>query len=445
MKGPCRQSELILVILFLAGIASVPVIQTCREFRRGERIQFTDVFRLKPTARNLRQYEETLEEKSWFQQTLRPRAQRLLFHALRDTGAKALLGRESWLFYRPDVRYLIERARRDPISSDSPWLASARDRSRRDHQLDVIVHYRDQLKARGIELLVVPVPGKPAVYPDQLAQRLLSRPETVESPTRTFLARLAERGVTAVDLFTPFQAYRRQHADQSHAAPLYLAQDTHWTPTGAELAAEIATGRLRELGWAPAATVDYSVQTNRVRRWGDLVEMMQVPGLASEFELETVVCAQVLDPIKGPLLPSSSDRPGTYRSPGKPAPVLVLGDSFSRIYQYAEPQSLGWFDAENAERHSSATATRKLLPGSAGFIAQLALRLHVPVDSIVSDGGSSTDVRRKLSTNPEILEGKKVVIWEFVERDLALGRHEWEEVPLPASLEASLESVPKEP
>lgn len=48
---------------------------------------------------------------------------------------------------------------------------------------------------------------------------------------------------------------------------------------------------------------------------------------------------------------------------------------------------------------------------------------------------ASTDVRRKPSTNPEILEGKKVVVWEFVERDIALGRQGWEDVPLPAKLD----------
>jgi hypothetical protein len=74
-------------------------------------------------------------------------------------------------------------------------------------------------------------------------------------------------------------------------------------------------------------------------------------------------------------------------------------------------------------------------PGPAGFISHLALALKSPVDAIVSDGGASTDVRRKLSTNPEILEGKKVVIWEFVERDIALGAQGWEDVPLPVKLD----------
>jgi len=57
------------------------------------------------------------------------------------------------------------------------------------------------------------------------------------------------------------------------------------------------------------------------------------------------------------------------------------------------------------------------------------------VDAIISDGGAATDVRRKLSTDPEILEGKRVVVWEFAERDIALGAQGWEDVPLPKRLE----------
>jgi hypothetical protein len=59
------------------------------------------------------------------------------------------------------------------------------------------------------------------------------------------------------------------------------------------------------------------------------------------------------------------------------------------------------------------------------------------VDFIVSGGGASTDVRRSLSTNPEILEGKKVVVWEFVERDIQLGKAGWLDVTLPPALGAN--------
>ncbi|MCX6929320.1 MAG: hypothetical protein NT154_39780 [Verrucomicrobia bacterium] len=91
--------------------------------------------------------------------------------------------------------------------------------------------------------------------------------------------------------------------------------------------------------------------------------------------------------------------------------------------------------AADAAGPNEESGPRRLLPGSAGFISHLARALKVPVDAIVSDGGASTDVRRKLSTNPAILEGKKVVVWAFVERDIALGTKGWEDVPLPPRLD----------
>jgi len=86
----------------------------------------------------------------------------------------------------------------------------------------------------------------------------------------------------------------------------------------------------------------------------------------------------------------------------------VLGDSFLRIYERDEP-------------------------GSAGFISHLAHALHRPMASIVNDGGASTLVRQELARRPQLLEGKKVVVWEFVERDLRFGTEGWQVVPLPGT------------
>ena len=86
--------------------------------------------------------------------------------------------------------------------------------------------------------------------------------------------------------------------------------------------------------------------------------------------------------------------------------ILVLGDSFLRIYQQ---------DA----------------PGSGGFVAHLAYELGTPLTSLVNDGGASTLVRQSLSTKPGLLDGKRVVVWEFVERDIRFGLEGWQKIPLP--------------
>ena len=428
--GCCRASELTLVVLFLLVIASVPVGQTCLELARGERVQFLDVFRQWPTAQRLRQYEGVLKEKSWFQQTLRPLVQRLLFMTLADTGAKGVLGRGQWLFYRTDLRYVVEPDRPDLGDTRTKWVPTYDNRTERENVTQAIVKFRDQLRERGIALLVLPVPGKPSVYPGQLTSRRAAEVSVLPSPTLRLINMLQSNQVQVMDLFSIFAEDLAKGTN-----PLYLAQDTHWTPAGVLLAAGALAARLREAGLAPPPSRQFRTETVDVQRWGDVLEMMQIPGLRRVFPAQTVRCEQVVDPGVGLLVPTPSNRPGAYRFPGQKASILVLGDSFLRIYQFPEPRSLGELPRGTSPADAQDANTKKLLPGSAGFVSQLALLLQAPVDAIYSDGGASTDVRRKLSTNPEILEGKKVVIWEFVERDVALGREGWEETPLPAKLD----------
>ncbi len=85
--------------------------------------------------------------------------------------------------------------------------------------------------------------------------------------------------------------------------------------------------------------------------------------------------------------------------------MLVLGDRFLRIFESDEP-------------------------GQAGFVSHLSCLLAMPLDRIINDGGASTLVRQALARRPQALEGKNVVVWAFVERDLRLGVEGWQAVKL---------------
>jgi hypothetical protein len=300
-----------------------------------------------------------------------------------------------------------------------------------------IVRFRDQLKGRGIELLVLPVPGKPSVYPEMLGRPAWGKGNDFRSPTLSLIQKLRREGVEVVDLFTSFHEIRKEVP----GADLYLARDTHWTPEGAKWAAEAVAQRLRSLGWAPQSTVEFRTRKVRVRRHGDVLEMIEARSSRRISPGEEVECEQVMDDSGRLLVSSDSERPGTYRYPAGVVSILAMGDSFSRIYQEREPRSLGELVSPSAEGRAGSSqedkAPTRLLPGSAGFLSQLAFSLRAPLDFIVSDGGASTDVRRSLSTNPEILEGKKVVVWEFVERDIQLGKAGWLDVALPPALGAN--------
>ena len=104
-----RSKEIFLVLGFLAIVATPGILQTVLELRRGESVQALAVFRQRPTAKCLREYERELEESSWVARQLRPWMQFAQFRVLKEAGDKALIGRDGWLFYRPGVRYLTER------------------------------------------------------------------------------------------------------------------------------------------------------------------------------------------------------------------------------------------------------------------------------------------------------------------------------------------------
>jgi hypothetical protein len=374
-----RAAELALVIFFLLGVASVPLLQTVVEVCRGEGLSALEVFRQKPTSTNLRMYEDHLEDASIVARALRPWFQFVQFAWLRDGGEKALVGRDDWLFYKPGCDGILARAGSTASSTNDPVRA--------------ITAFRDALAARGLHLLVVPVPNKESVYPDRLTRRAAEGRTVLSSATREVLARLRTANVEYVDLFTRFAEGRT-----NSATPLYLVQDSHWSPAGVALAANIVGRRLLELGWVQPGTAAYRERPAPVERLGDVLRMLQLRRLERRFLPENVPCIQVVDPVTA----------RTYLDATN-SEILVLGDSFLRIYQQDEP-------------------------GSAGFIAHLARELKQPLTSLVSDGGASTLVRQELNRRPALLRNKRVVVWECVERDLRLGTEGWQQVTLPPEL-----------
>ncbi|MGE5647617.1 MAG: alginate O-acetyltransferase AlgX-related protein [Acidobacteriota bacterium] len=358
-----------LIGFFLAVIYAVPLVQAGIEIARGERPKVFDLFTARPTAANLRGYENGLENASVFERWTRPWMQYAWFAALGDPGEKAVAGRDGWFFYKPDVRYLVEPDRN----------AGA---------LAAILKFREQLAARGIGLIVMPVPGKPSVYPAQLTRRAADG-ASVASHTQDLIASLRAKGVETLDVLEALQSCRKG------GDPCYLMRDTHWSGATARRVAELAAGRIRERGWFAGGTTDYTAKPVRIERPGDVIRMMDVPSVERGFAPEHVWCEQVVAQSNGALYKDDAS-----------SPVLVLGDSFLRMYQT---------DA----------------PGAAGFIAHLARALHTPLASIVNDGGASTLVRQQLARRPGLLAGKKVVLWEFVERDIRFGADGWQDVALP--------------
>ncbi len=367
----------LMVLLFGAIIVLPSLLQIGVEWSSRRPIRAAELFERVPTVENLRAYEQRLEDASVVGKVVRAKFQSVQFRLFRDLGDQVVEGYDGWLFYRPGIDALTQRI--DLAAPDSVDAASA------------IIGFRDQLRSRGIHLLVLPIPNKESIYPEQLSRRASRQSVAVVKSTEQLLDRLRSAEVELVDLFAAF-GQAKQRSDET--ADLYLVQDTHWSPAGVEQTAQLVAERLLKNGWIQRGQVKYDRQPTTVRRVGDLLEMLQVPAIERAYGREAVECVKIVE----------RESQQAYENDPR-SQVLVLGDSFSRIYQQDEP-------------------------GQAGWIAHLAARLQQPLAAIVNDGGAATLVRQQLARQPQLLEGKKVVIWEFVERDLRQAIDGWQSIDL---------------
>lgn len=368
----------VLVLIFLAIIAIAPLVQTAMEATEDDGIQALQWPGGWPSGETLRAYEKKLETANWASRVTRPWLQFANFK-LKEGGEKVVVGAQGWYFFKPGLNYMV--ARHNPAT---PVNAT-------NDPVSAIVNFRDQLADHGVRLLVMPVPNKESIYPDRLNPQA-QKPRGVLTPrTREVLEKLRAHNVEVVDLFKEFSDVRQQGGE----TPLYLEQDTHWSPNGVALAARTVARRLSELGWVQPARVEYMEHPQPVQRLGDILRMLQTPMIERRVAPENVPAIQVLR--------AADSKPYVDEAT---AEVLILGDSFMRIYQTDTPKS-------------------------AGFIAHLAKELKQPMMSLVNDGGGSTLVREELSARPIFLKNKKVVVWEFVERDIGLGIKGWRRTSLP--------------
>lgn len=340
----------------------------------------------------LRAWETTLEDNSWLALTTRPWMQLAMYQAFQDWGEKGLPGMHGFLFYRPGIEYAVR-----------PWVTDVRsrvvdpnDKPLTDDPIATIVAFKNQLLAQGIQLLVVPIPNKETIYPDYLNPSISAMESGHIGHGESILDSLKSQGVSVVNLYQKFAEARTQDTNPQDA--LYLRDDTHWTLRGLQVAAHEVATALKKSGWLDStqSPISYRVQNCQVPRKGDIVVMSKLPeaqfgSYKITFTEETTACQQVfVDSIP-------------YKDDFRNSQILILGDSFSRIYQTDAPLNAGW-------------------------IAHLAKELQMPLASLVSDGGASTLVREKLARKPGVLRGKKVVVWEFVERDYRFGDNGWKQV-----------------
>ncbi|MDA1093423.1 MAG: hypothetical protein O3A25_09190 [Acidobacteria bacterium] len=302
----------------------------------------------------------------------------------------AVSGVDDWVFFAPELRHL--GAGRF-WGADAAAVSRARQPADAD-PLPAIQDFKAQLDALGIELLLVPVPPKAAIYPDKVSASLeIPIPVPRLDPAhQEFYERLRDEGIDVLDLTNLF-IRERFHPEGA----LYCRTDTHWSGTGCTVAASAIAAEVTSRPWytaldtAPLGAAWYTTSIT-----GDLTREGGVAAGREELRLRGIV---------------TGDQRPTPVASNPHSPIVLLGDSHNLVFSVGD------------DMHAT----------GAGLPDQLAFELGLAVDVVAVRGSGATPARvnllRRAQADPTYLSGKRLVIWCFAARELTEGDG-WRKVPI---------------
>lgn len=279
-------------------------------------------------------------------------------------------GSAGWLFLADELRH---------VETGRFWEKDWNDVSRAGvDPLPAMLDFQRRLAALGTKLLIVPVPAKAVIYPECLGKNI-----TIE-PQAGFLQRMQEAGLHVLDLEPIFAQHRKDPANR----PLYLAQDSHWSPEGCRVAAE-AVFRCLRVGSRPGSPRIRWVTNQDMEIRGDLARMAGDTKLAKE----RVTLDRVSYGDGGPAVGWSDPA----------SPLVLLGDSHVTVFS---------------------EGTEELHGAGGGLPDYLLMRFGYPMDVVSSHGDGVHQARvnlyRKGASGPQAggyWQNKKWVIWVFAARE----------------------------
>lgn len=270
-----------------------------------------------------------------------------------------VLGRDQWLF------------------SDEEFKPAADGERTRSENLALLRGVHDTLREHGVELVLAIIPAKVRVYPEYIGVR---GPASIhEDLYNAFHAQARQANIFAPDLFGPLQ-------DAKARGQVFLRTDSHWTPMGAEVAAQqlaAAVARQTLLNGTPQTFITENREQAPYK--GDLTNFLP------------------LDPLFSDLLPKpdqlqkrstrAADAPSDSDAAlfaDKQIPVALVGTSYS-----ANPN---W-----------------------NFLGALQQALHSDVANYAEDGhGPILPMLKYLQSDDFKNSPPQLVVWEFPERYLPI-------------------------
>jgi alginate O-acetyltransferase complex protein AlgJ len=299
-------------------------------------------------------------------------------------SSPVLTGTDGWLFLSAEFRFLQTPVFWGGSGGGASKGVSRSGTGETTDPLEAIAHYRDQLAAEGIRLLLVPVPPKALALRAKLPAEAAARVQADTLPR--FFEQLRARKVEVLDLLPVFAKGGSATGDA-----LYCKTDSHWSGTGCQAAARAIADALRPTLEAVPKRA-FSSRTVSAEFVGDLSELQSPPSGAKE----TLPVRQVSLETGEPLQPDAS------------SPLLLLGDSHTLVFH-------------------------DFLAERAGLLDQLALETGVVPDLIGTRGSGANAVRvsllRRTIKDPAYLRSKRVVVWCFAAREFTEADPGWQKIP----------------
>jgi acetyltransferase AlgX (SGNH hydrolase-like protein) len=301
-------------------------------------------------------------------------------------NAAVLAGVDGWLFLSSDIRFLTVG---QFWGADAAKVSRAHKAESAD-PIPAILDFHNELKKRGIDLLLMPVPPKAAIYPEKILPDLDLHGETAAPYLGQFYDALQKQGVNVVDLSPVFL----QNRTNEHS-PVFCKTDTHWSGLGCVLAAQTIKDKIREkLAGQPRK--DYAAEWKQTTIKGDLGDLAG-PNIKKP------------DPEKIDIRTITDKQTGTAINPDATSPLLLIGDSHTLVFH-------------------------DFLGEKSGLLDQLAYETGIAPDLIGTRGSGSTSVRislyRRARKDPGYLVKKKMVVWCFAAREFTESDQGWDKVPV---------------
>ncbi|MCR5028701.1 MAG: hypothetical protein K6A31_05530 [Fibrobacter sp.] len=248
-----------------------------------------------------------------------------------------------------------------------------------------LLELKAYLDSLDIQFLVVPMPTKEALYADKMISGTADT-LCVDVASRDIIRKLLAAGVDVLDVFPALRAARAGD-DAEHFS--FQKFDTHWAMPGLLAAMEQLAMKVTTYAWyenSGAAPGTLEMRDTTILREGDLIQ--QLPHTEQGgFAPETLDVKKIY-------------KDGKPYVGGKDAPILLMGDSFTGVFESVDGKSGG--------------------PGSL-----LAFATGLDVQVVTSWGGGPL-VRHRMVKDKKSLKTKRLVIYMMTLRDFWQSPLEWD-------------------